>query len=807
MKRIVITFFLLLAFWFSNSEAQIWQQTNGPGGANIKAVAINSQGHIFVLSNSLMRSTDGGTSWLQIGTEMPNYSINDIQVEQKTGVLFAIVNSSGNFSLWRSQDNGNSWTSLPTILSPFSLSIMPNGSVFVIPTNSSPNYFISTDYGNTWTRSSANGLQGNPQKFWSDKAGHLFLSTELYLYRSTDSGQNWSKIVNGLIQPIISFGEAANGDLYAGISARGDILFKSTDSGRVWVSAYDFSNALIDNNYVDYIFVNQNGRIIISVDASFILITEDNGKSWRSGPRLGSFYDQDPLSYGTVMMNDSGIFCLRSSTSLFLSNLDTNDNPKHLDVPNAEVMSLLKYSDGTLLSGIWRSIDNGKHWTINSGGGITPTNAIDSSQNILVGSNGYILRSIDSGITWQKNSSQLTSGTITAIDVRTSGEIFAGSSLEGMFRSTDNGITWDQLNAGIKNQSIFSLAVHQNGDIYAGSQNIIYKSTDIGLTWQQLTTNFPKGAGNISSLVVNTQGNIIAGVDNAGVFWSTDNGATWSLKALGLNATKINALVSTPSGKVFAATNNGIFFLDIIPNANWIKFDQGVTAKNVLSLCRDQLGRLFAGTDVSGVFSSIQTFNVAHPNGSLPAPLLASPPDGNTNSLINLKFAWHPVPGAQTYQVTISHSSDFSTVEKMSDYLTDTTFSYITNDFNMTLFWRVQAIGDGGVSLFSDIWNLRIASDVGVNETNPNPATSLGTNYPNPFSSTTIIPFTLNEPSFVTLEVLDELGRNCSVLTTGSYDAGHYTEKFNTDNFSAGMYFVRLRTSKQSLIKTIQILK
>jgi len=376
-----------------------------------------------------------------------------------------------------------------------------------------------------------------------------------------------------------------------------------------------------------------------------------------------------------------------------------------------------------------------------------------------------------------------------------------------MFRSTDNGITWDQLNAGIKNQSIFSLAVHQNGDIYAGSQNIIYKSTDIGLTWQQLTTNFPKGAGNISSLVVNTQGNIIAGVDNAGVFWSTDNGATWSLKALGLNATKINALVSTPSGKVFAATNNGIFFLDIIPNANWIKFDQGVTAKNVLSLCRDQLGRLFAGTDVSGVFSSIQTFNVAHPNGSLPAPLLASPPDGNTNSLINLKFAWHPVPGAQTYQVTISHSSDFSTVEKMSDYLTDTTFSYITNDFNMTLFWRVQAIGDGGVSLFSDIWNLRIASDVGVNETNPNPATSLGTNYPNPFSSTTIIPFTLNEPSFVTLEVLDELGRNCSVLTTGSYDAGHYTEKFNTDNFSAGMYFVRLRTSKQSLIKTIQILK
>ena len=831
MKHIFILALALISLIFSsNVHAQFWQQTNGPGGTTIQSVAVNNQGHIFVASDAIMRSTDDGKSWMRIATEIakPPYVKWTYSIKVKpTGELFLMISENTTFEstgIWRSTDDGNTWTKVNSGLF-LRFNIMPgDGSILAFSQNT--NTFIrSTDNGNTWTNVIPNNIFGI-KYVWGDKSGHLFLNAD-FLYRSTDNGQNWSKIINGLNIYINSFAEAPNGHLFVD-DGQGDIIHESLDGGRTWQSI----SVQISMSNGHSITMNPQGRLVV-VEEYFQHITNDEGKTWYSTMTPNFYPYMDNYSIRILGVDNVGNFYGAASLTFFKSTLqDTTSIWSHINVPTSSVTAITRHPNGNLLAftqdnpyqgasynkgWIWLSTDVGNSWTIirtDSIMSIIGYNntviyaiAVDSSHNILATTSGYIIRSMNGGSNWILNTTRLTTGIITAIDVRNNGEIFASSSTEGIFRSTDNGQTWDQLNTGIKNQNISSLAVHQNGDVYAGSQNIIYKSTDVGLTWQTLNTNFPAKAGNVTAMVVNTQGNIIAGIDNIGVFWSTDNGTTWAQKALGLTATKINALVSTPSGKVFAGTDSGIFFLDIIPGANWLKFNQGLTATNVLSLCRDQNGRVFAGTDVSGVFSSINTFNIAHPNGSLAAPLLASPPNGNKDMLINRKFAWHPVPGAQTYQVLISKSSDFSTIEKISDYLTDTTFSFLLNDFNVTLFWRVQAISNDGISMYSDTWNLTVAADIGVKQT-PSPFTSsLSSNYPNPFSSSTIIPFTIGERSYITLEIFDALGRSYATLANGNYNAGNYEAKFNAENLSAGMYLVRLRTDKQSFTKTLEIVK
>jgi hypothetical protein len=85
--------------------------------------------------------------------------------------------------------------------------------------------------------------------------------------------------------------------------------------------------------------------------------------------------------------------------------------------------------------------------------------------------------------------------------------------------------------------------------------------------------------------------------------------------------------------------------------------------------------------------------------------------------------------------------------------------------------------------------------------------TSLGANYPNPFSTLTTIPFNINIRSYITLEVLDELGRIVATLANDSYEIGNYETKFNADNLPGASYFIRLRSGKETFIRSILLTK
>ena len=85
-------------------------------------------------SNTIQRSTDGGTSWSIVRGTFSNSSFTDVQITS-TGVVYATLNSTAtNPGIWRSIDDGVIWTNItpggfPATFNRIVISITPNTSI------------------------------------------------------------------------------------------------------------------------------------------------------------------------------------------------------------------------------------------------------------------------------------------------------------------------------------------------------------------------------------------------------------------------------------------------------------------------------------------------------------------------------------------------------------------------------------------------------------------------------------------------------------------------------------------------------
>jgi hypothetical protein len=66
-------------------------------------------------------------------------------------------------------------------------------------------------------------------------------------------------------------------------------------------------------------------------------------------------------------------------------------------------------------------------------------------------------------------------------------------------------------------------------------------------------------------------------------------------------------------------------------------------------------------------------------------------------------------------------------------------------------------------------------------------------NYPNPFSTSTTIDFTLDKHAKVKLSVLDQFGRIVKILMDEPADSGKHTVQFEKGNLSSGTYYISLQ--------------
>jgi endonuclease/exonuclease/phosphatase family metal-dependent hydrolase len=94
----------------------------------------------------------------------------------------------------------------------------------------------------------------------------------------------------------------------------------------------------------------------------------------------------------------------------------------------------------------------------------------------------------------------------------------------------------------------------------------------------------------------------------------------------------------------------------------------------------------------------------------------------------------------------------------------------------------------------------------GVDESLPDDV-DLFAAYPNPFNCATSLSFCIEQPSNVSLEIFDILGRKVATLQRGWLEKGHYRMDFSGDGASSGIYFARLQYSSNSQTIKLTLLK
>ena len=295
--------------------------------------------------------------------------------------------------------------------------------------------------------------------------------------------------------------------------------------------------------------------------------------------------------------------------------------------------------------GIYRSDDDGRHWTaVNQG---LPTQHSTVNALLVKGTTVFaglfnpglgVYRSDDNGETWQAtglnpNAIKASNFQITALAQR-GNELWAATG-SAIFRSTDDGRTWEIVNEGLdltrpmfpigalvattagvytalNNQGVYQLAadgthwerVLPDGDlhtlsavnnvVFAGGYSKVYRAAD-GSPWQALTTltNLARGQNGVLA-----RGSELWAASFNGIFKSADAGITWEPAGFYNSA---NGIALTPSA--FLATTYDGLLRSGDDWQTWERATEGMVTYTVPTLFADGDG-LFMGTEAYGLLRS-----------------------------------------------------------------------------------------------------------------------------------------------------------------------------------------------------------
>ncbi len=195
-----------------------------------------------------------------------------------------------------------------------------------------------------------------------------------------------------------------------------------------------------------------------------------------------------------------------------------------------------------------------------------------------------------------------------AIDPKTPGTIFAGTSWGGIFKSIDGGGRWHRLTEGLSPyvrevEAVAIDPVRPSTLFLSGSFINVFKSTDGGASWGQAGTELASKP--VSALAIDPKATdtIYAGTDSHGVHKSEDGGASWQAVNDGLTATRITELVIDPKTPktVYAGTATGLF-KTTDGGGSWRSASTGLEGTYIYAIAIDPKTpkNLFAGTLSSG---------------------------------------------------------------------------------------------------------------------------------------------------------------------------------------------------------------
>ena len=442
-----------------------------------------------------------------------------------------------------------------------------------------------------WQQTSCGG--GNTQAF-AVSGSNIFAGTGNGVYLSSNNGNSWTALNNGLTTNLNTYSIAISGtNIYAG---KDNGVFKSINNGTTWTA---MNTGLTDTNIYSLAISGSN---IFAGAGLGVFLSTNNGTNWTA------------VNNGITILETSLTVLAVNGTNIFVG----------------------KYGHGVFLS-----TNNGTSWTaINNGlSNLNITSLAISGTNIFAGTyGGGVFLSNDNGVSWTAVNNGLTNLYINSFSV--SGTIiFAGSNGGGVFLSTNNGSSWTAVNNGLTSTYIYSLELFGT-NIFAGSDNGVWKRPLSDFTQLQdtiITSSNPSigGTTNGSGIFTLNQSCTIKAIPNTGytfVNWtengnivSTDTSYTFTVTAsknLVANFTQNNqngqwqqtslnskfvASLAVSGNNIFAGTYGDGVFLSLNNGNSWTAVNSGLTNQFVNALTISGIN-IFAGTN-DGVFLSTNNGN------------------------------------------------------------------------------------------------------------------------------------------------------------------------------------------------------
>jgi photosystem II stability/assembly factor-like uncharacterized protein len=344
-------------------------------------------------------------------------------------------------------------------------------------------------------------------------------------------------------------------------------LYLSKDGGRSWTDAgvpLPFPGWLVSSLRFD---PNRTARLWVSLQGVWggghVASSDDLGKTWAS--RAAGLPEEPVYTLALVPGHEGRLYA------------------------------------GTL-SGVWGTEDGGESWRRLTGAlpevqKVTSL-LVDPRQpdTVIAGTWRQAYRSADAGQTWagvfdgMVLDSEVFS--LTPIPERP-GELWA-STCGWVYRSVDFGDHWERFKDGFEERRTPSFSELPDGRLAAGTVAGLHISEDGGQTWKRV------GDPALTVLAIATDPRrprrILLGTEGAGVWASTDGGATFHPSNRGMTNTRVTALAMIGGDLLVGVSNGGPITGIHVSHDRGANFLDFTPLPNVLEIAWQE-GRVFAATE------------------------------------------------------------------------------------------------------------------------------------------------------------------------------------------------------------------
>ncbi|WP_299229479.1 T9SS type A sorting domain-containing protein [uncultured Psychroserpens sp.] len=527
-------------------------------------------------TNGLWKSIDGGDNWSVVfgdGTNHQNFIFNDIILQSDNPDIIFVAQE--NVGILKSIDGGNTFNLITNGLPTSNINF-----ISIDQSQSNPDILYTSI-----TRLSDTGLEG--------------------VYKSTDNGTSWSKLLNTPNAFCItnSLGFFCQGwynntiavspidpdlVLFGGIS-----FWRTTDGGITWEqkdrtacpTCPDTPSCMTYVDHHDIGFDPHDPTTVYSINDGGISKSINNGTCWTNANN--GLVTAQFLSVGSGRSNTNIVIGGLWDHGLQGANIQNGLNWERwgfFDGVNVAVdFNNANNYFGTWINGTyWRSsngtnsfatqITNGINLGENTGSHFAPLSMHPTDSNILLGSTQQgLYKSINAGTFWVKKltASIVTDLTFSQADPSVCYAAAWTGSTWSVYNSNDTGETWQQTSApgwrmtDIKTSGQNSQTVFISRNSINANTPHIYKSTNTGITWNSIQGDLPDIQVNAIA-VDHTNEDIIYAATDLGVYITTNGGVNWTEFNHGLPITFVTDIEYNPvDNKLRVATlGRGVWISD-----------------------------------------------------------------------------------------------------------------------------------------------------------------------------------------------------------------------------------------------------